>query len=152
MVYSPQNYMTFPFDTNFPMVPPINYVTAITKSNPAIVTTQTPHGYTSGLTVRIVFPHTVNPIFGMTQIDDEVGEIVVLTGTTFSVSIDSSDYDPFTFVSVPQIPQVVPIAVAAATTADDSTQINPVNPHTLAEVVIFQPKSPQAKGPVTVGG
>lgn len=152
MTYSPVNEFTFPFNPLFPMLPAINFITGITRSNPAIITTATDHGYSDGLTVRVVFPHTTNPVFGMTQIDEQTGQIVVLSSNSFAININSTNYDPFVLATSPERPQVIPIAVAAQTSANDSGQVNPINPTILAEVPIFQPHSPQCSGPCTVGG
>lgn len=148
MTYSPENAFTFPFDPNFPLVPKINFVTAITQSNPAIVTTATPHGYTGQMFVRIVFPHTFGPVFGMPQIDEQSAGITVLSDTTFSIAIDTRNYDPFTLVTNPQMPQCVPIGVTAPSSANDSGQVNPVN--NSPRPVIFQPIAPAFSAAVNV--
>ncbi len=71
--------------------PAMRIVTNITNANPAIVTTSFPHGYISGATVRIDMP----PSFGMQQINQQFGVIVVTSPTTFALPIDTTHYDAF---------------------------------------------------------
>ena len=148
MTYTPQNAFTFPFNPNFPMLPALNFITSITQSNPAVITTATNHGYSDGLFIRVVFPQTVAPVFGMTQINEEIGEIIVLSANSFSVDIDTTHYGAFVLGISPQMPQVIPIGVAAQTSANESGQVNPPEPN--KPFVIFQPTSPQCSGPCNV--
>ncbi len=150
MVYSPVNPWTFPINPNFPFVQPINYITNITQSRNAILTTATPHGYNDGLFVRIVFPYTTSPAFGMVQINEQICEITVIDSTNLALNIDTTGYDAFTLSASKERPQIVPMGVTASSSNNDSTQVNPVNPHRLSDVRIFQPISPQSKGPCTV--
>lgn len=88
--------------------PQLQTIAAITNSNPAIVTTDNNHGYSSGLVVRLDVPNN----FGMFQINQLVSAITVTGLNTFSADqIDSTLFDVF---SVPAIPgsyysEVVPI-------------------------------------------
>lgn len=148
MTYSPQNAFTFPFDTQFPLLPALNFITSISQSNPAVVTTQTDHGYASGLTVRIVFPHTVNNPFGMPQIDEQQGLVTVISPDSFFIDINTTNFDPFIFQTIPQMAQIIPTSVQANSSVNDSTQLNPTNPN--PRPVIFQPTSPICSGPCSV--
>lgn len=96
MVYSPVNQWTFPSNPNFPWLPQANTVTSITRANPAVVTTGTAHGYSTGFNVRIFFPFTIVDSFGMEQINGQEATIAVLSPTTFSISVDTSNFDSFT--------------------------------------------------------
>lgn len=71
--------------------PALRIVTAITNGNPAAVTTSFPHGYASGLVVRLLVPLG----FGMQQANKLFGEIDVTSPTTYNISIDTSLFDPF---------------------------------------------------------
>lgn len=87
--------------------PAMRVITNITNANPAVVTTSFNHGYITGTIARIDMPIG----YGMPQIDQQTGTIAVLSPTTFSISIDTTTYEPY---STPQIvtqyPQVVPFA------------------------------------------
>lgn len=148
MVYSPVNPWVFPFNPSYPLIPQLNFITSISQSKNAVITTLTNHGWYSGLFVRIVFPQSFAPAFGMPQINGQIGEIVVLSPTAVAIDIDTSGYDPFIYVASSQSPQIVPIGVLAESTNNDSVQVNP--PNNSPRPVIFQPTAPRASGPVNV--
>jgi hypothetical protein len=146
MVYSPVNAWTFPVNPNFPWRPDIAIITAITNAFPAIITTAQPHGYSSGFNVRVVFPFPYALYFGMDQINEQIGTIQVLSPTTFSISIDTTNYDPFIIGTTLQSPQVIPIGQYTNIELDDSSQVNPSNPQVLSQVPLFQKPGLQAPG------
>jgi hypothetical protein len=92
-------------------VPEARLIQNITNANPGVVTTTVPHGYLDGLLVRIVLPGN----FGMNVINDEVFTITVLSPTTFSLNIDTSNLDPFTSILSKQAAQSIPVAEVAET-------------------------------------
>lgn len=82
--------------TGLPYLPTFNTITAISKSNvvtntPTIVTTLTPHNYSTGLVVRLDIALTD----GMQQMNGLVGDIIVTGPSSFSIDIDSSQFLPF---------------------------------------------------------
>jgi hypothetical protein len=83
-------------------------ISAITNSNPVIITTTIAHQYINGLIVRVDMPTSL----GMQQINQQSGVVTVLSATTFSLPIDTTSYDPFalpaTFPPGYQDAQVVP--------------------------------------------
>ena len=86
-------------------VPNRQQVSAITNANPAVVTTTQDHGYLSGLLVRFYFP--IN--FGMMQVNGNIYEITVLSPTTFSIPVDSTNFDSFGGSTASQVPEVIPV-------------------------------------------
>lgn len=90
--------------------PSMRIVSAITTSNPAHVTTTFAHQYLTGTVVRIDIP----PLFGMQEINQQFGTIVVTSPTTFDITIDSTLYSPFytptQFPFSQQSVQAVPMA------------------------------------------
>lgn len=147
MVFSPVNPWTFPPNPNFPWLPKANTITSISKAKSAIVTTGTAHGYQTGYNIRIVlpFPYALN--FGMFEINDQIGTITVLSPTSFSISIDTRNYDAFSIGTTLQSAQTIPISQYVNGELLDFTQVNPVNPNTLAQVPLFQRAGLQAPGP-----
>ena len=78
--------------TVLPMFKPaMRIISAITKSNPASVTTTVDHFYNSGTIVRLVIPESC----GMQQINNIVGTITNTGATTFTINIDSTLFDAF---------------------------------------------------------
>lgn len=146
MVYSPVNAWIFPVNPNFPWLPGTATIVSISNAFPALITTAQPHGYSSGFNVRIVFPFPYTSAFGMVQIDEQIGTIEVLSPTSFTISIDTTNYDPFTIGTTLQSPQVIPIGQYTNTDIDDSSQVNPPNPHVLSQVPLFQKPGLQAPG------
>jgi hypothetical protein len=72
-------------------MPAVRDIIAITQASPLQVTTSFPHGYLSGLIVRLLIPN----YFGMTILNKIKGSIVVTGSTTFTMAIDSTHFDPF---------------------------------------------------------
>lgn len=137
--------MTFPLNPNYPWVPAVNTITAISNANPVEVTTGTAHGYTTGMFVRIVFPFPYGSSFGMPEINGKSAEITVTGDTTFTMPINSLNYQTFSIGTTLQTPQVIPTGEVASS-AVTSTQVNPTNPAVLSLVPIFQNKGLQGPG------
>lgn len=90
--------------------PAMRLIASITNSNPMIVTTTFEHGYISGTIVRLDIP----PADGMQQADQLTSPILVTSSTTFTMAIDSTNFDSFAIPSSPPpfvntCAQVVPI-------------------------------------------
>ena len=92
-------------------VPNRQQVAGITNSNPGIVTTTQANGYLPGLFVRFYFP--IN--FGMMQVNGNVYQITPLTPTTFSINVDTTNFDVFAITSTVQFPEVIPVGETADT-------------------------------------
>ena len=89
--------------------PAMRIISAFTNANPASITTSFDHDYITGTIVRIIIP----PGHGMLQANNLVGTITVTGTTTFTIDIDTKDFDTFVipggFPNSYQHPQVVPI-------------------------------------------
>lgn len=101
--------------TTFPLASPIyqpamRLISNITQANPAVITTTQNHLYVSGTIVRIDIPPFTggNTNTGMQQMNQQFGPITVLSPTTFSIPIDSTQFAAFVAGST-QFPQAVPI-------------------------------------------
>lgn len=93
--------------------PALRLITAITNDVNAQVTTSFDHGYLTGLIVRILVP---DQQFGMTQINDLIGTIIVTDDTNFLIDIDTTLFNAFVYPAdedlspfTAQYPAVVPI-------------------------------------------
>lgn len=94
-----------PFTVEDPTFQPaVRYISAITNSNPAVITTTFDHDYQTGLIVRIVLPDEA----GMPQINKKIGTITVTADDEFTINIDTTHFDVFT-LPVLDYAQVVPI-------------------------------------------
>ena len=86
-------------------------ITNITSAYPAVVTTSFAHQYLSGLIVRLIVPR----IYGMVEANNLSGTITVLSPTSFSIDIDTTTFNPFTYPGPTPPPgtrtpsQVIPI-------------------------------------------
>lgn len=90
--------------------PAMRLISAITQSNPAVVTTSFAHQYHTGLIVRLKVPVAD----GMQQIDNQQGTITVLDEVTFAIDIDAALFEPFAIPDDPNphvdtCAQVIPI-------------------------------------------
>lgn len=72
-------------------MPAVRDIIAITNAFPLSVTTSFTHSYLSGLIVRLKIPH----YFGMEILNNVQGSILVTSSTTFTMNIDSTNFDPF---------------------------------------------------------
>lgn len=71
--------------------PAMRVVTAITQANPAVVTTSFAHQYVNGIIVRLDFP-AAN---GMPQIVGNTYVVTVVSSTTFSLNVNSSNFQAY---------------------------------------------------------
>jgi len=90
--------------------PAMRLIAAITNSNPAAVTTTFAHQYSTGIIVRLDIPVAD----GMQQANGLIGPITVTSPTTFTMAIDTTQFDPFSIpMSAPPniniCAQVVPV-------------------------------------------
>lgn len=76
--------------------PAMRIVTAITKTNPAVVTTSFAHQYNSGIIVRLDIPlaNGMQQMVGTAALPVTY-PITVLSPTTFSVPVDSRQFEAF---------------------------------------------------------
>lgn len=91
------------FQTNF--IPSSKIVSAITQANPGVVTTSTDHGYETGYEVRFFFPLNV----GMNQLKNQIVTVTKIDATSFSIGVDTTNFDAFSPVGSSQLPQVIPV-------------------------------------------
>jgi len=102
-------------------------ISAITVAASAVITMTVTHGYLVGQAVRIKVPAA----FGMTEIDNIIGNITAIStaNNTITVDIDSSTFTAFTFALTAGVPfiaaEVIPVGETAndtfANTLDDAT-------------------------------
>jgi hypothetical protein len=76
-----------------PVVPGALIITAITNTNPMVVsfTNSIYNTYTLGQLVCLTVPQQ----YGMTQANELTGEIINISGTNFTLNINASNFDPF---------------------------------------------------------
>lgn len=82
---------TFTALANPPFKPAMRLVKAITNANPALVTTNIAHLYTSGIIARLYIPDD----FGMVQANQLFAPISVVNSTQFTIEIDTRSFDVF---------------------------------------------------------
>lgn len=71
--------------------PAMRIITNITQDYIAEVTTSFSHNYSTGLIVRLIVPVT----FGMTQANNFKGEITVTSDVTFTIPLNTINFDAF---------------------------------------------------------
>ena len=71
--------------------PAIRIVTDITNDFPASVTTSFDHGYIDGVIIRLVVPKG----YGIIEADGLFGDITVTGDTTFTINIDTRQFNVF---------------------------------------------------------
>lgn len=90
--------------------PAMRIVTAITNASPALVTTSFDHLYLTGSIVRLDIPLG----YGMQQVNQKFGPITVTGATTFTIDIDTTQFDTFSVATTypynEQYAQSVPMA------------------------------------------
>ena len=75
--------------------PAHNVITNITNAKPAVVTTATDHNYVDGMVVRLV----IAAGYGMPQANRLMGIITIINPTSFSITIDTTSFDPYVIPS-----------------------------------------------------
>jgi hypothetical protein len=110
------------FDLSSPSFKPtMRLISSISRGSTTTITTASAHGYYTGMTVRILVPDLINTairgtsLAGMPQINKLSGRITVTGTDTFTIDIDSTDFDAFAIpgtwnAQVGLYPQVVPFA------------------------------------------
>lgn len=84
--------------TNPVYQPAMRIVAAITNAANAQITTTFAHNYATGLVVRLY----IAPTDGMQQMSQQVGTILTVPSpTTFTVDINSINFEPFSIVNPP---------------------------------------------------
>ena len=72
-------------------------VTTVTKANPALVTTSSPHGYANNDTVRVYADYTDNLLDGMKELSAwKDFSITVVNNTQFTIPEDTTSYTDWT--------------------------------------------------------
>lgn len=90
-----------------PVAPHFLTILNITRSFPCIVTVEEENNYVVNQLIHFSVPFD----YGMFQINQLTGEIVAVNGMDFSVSIDTTYFDPFVF---PPFSTQVPATIAPA--------------------------------------
>lgn len=94
--------------------PAMRLISTITQAENAVVTTTFAHDYIDGEIVRMIIPRG----FGMRQLDKKTAPITVLSDTTFSIPIDTREFDAYSTPSSSpndkQCAQVIPIGEIAS--------------------------------------
>jgi hypothetical protein len=100
-------------------LPAVRDVIAITNAFPASVTTSFDHNYLSGLIVRMIVPGE----YGMFQINKIKGSITVTSPTTFTIPINTTNFDTFV-VPTEQPQQPLGNVAQAVPVGEDSDQLD----------------------------
>lgn len=111
-----------PFDARY--YPRNRFITGISAAASAVITMSVTHGFTAGQAVRIKVPSG----WGMTEIDDLIGNITAVStaNNTITVDIDSSAFTTFAFPTSAvagagiEAPQVIPVGETANATYANS--------------------------------
>ena len=102
-------------DPNPIFQPAMRIVTNITNAVAAVVTTSFDHLYLNETIIRIDIPLG----YGMQQINQRFGSIIVLSPTTFSIDIDSTFFDTFSIATT--YPENAQSAVCVAIGEENDT-------------------------------
>ena len=83
-------------------------IASITQANPMVVTTVNNHKYVPGMMVTFLIPTQ----FGMTQLNNVNAQVLIASGNSLTINLDSSSFTPFAYPSpLPQAytnPSVIP--------------------------------------------
>ena len=111
-----------------PFQPAMRLIAAISQAKPAQVTTTFAHQYISGTMVRMDIPE----IDGMQQISGLIFPITVTGSTTFTIPIDSTNFEPFALPISPPFhimtcAQVIPVGEINSTLAAATVNVLPLS-------------------------
>jgi hypothetical protein len=99
-----------------PFYPRRRFVTKITKASSAVITLSVTHGFTAGQAVRILVPAA----YGMTEMNNLIGNITAVNTTTntITVDIDSQAFTTFAFPVTGAVPFTAALVVPVGETAN----------------------------------
>lgn len=100
--------------------PAMRVISAITNSNPVVITTVYNHQYQNGLIVRIDVPQAD----GMFQLNQQTGTVTVIDATSFSLPIDTTQYDAFVIPTDPLFPDLPPAGAQVCAMAVPIGEVN----------------------------
>lgn len=104
-------------------VPCLNYIQAISLSNPGVVTTTVPNGYYPGSIVRLNIPIAC----GMQQLAGMEVNATIIDENNFSIGIDTTHFNPFS-QSGSQPATVIPMGEQALTLKNATINNNNIPP------------------------
>lgn len=104
-------------------VPCLNYIEAISQSNPGVVTTTVPNGYYAGTIVRLNIPIPC----GMQQLAGKQVYATIIDQSNFSIGINTTNFDPFSQVGA-QPATVIPMGETALTLQNAEINNNNIRP------------------------
>lgn len=111
--------------------PAMRLISSITNANPAVVTTTFAHQYKTGTIIRLDIP----PADGMQQANQLFAPITILSPTTFSIEIDTTNFDVFAIPAAPS-----PLTFVCALSVPIAVQQTSINQAvSIAEVNILNP-------------
>jgi hypothetical protein len=104
-------------------------IAAISQANPAQVTTTFAHQYITGTIVRMDIPE----IDGMQEITGQLFPITITGSTTFTIPVDSTNFQPFAIPMAPPFhvytcAQVIPVGEINSTLAAATVNVLPFRP------------------------
>jgi hypothetical protein len=104
-----------------PVQPQYLYITAITNSNPMVVSVTAIHTYVVNQLIHFSIPAS----FGMRQLDQMTGKIISINGLNITTNIDSTQFDIFAFPNFNKTP--APKAYATLTSAGQQNSYDETN-------------------------
>ena len=100
-------------------------ISNISQSNPCVITTSNPNNFQAGIYVRIFLPSVA---FGMQQLNEQIYPATILSSTTFSIPVDSRNFQPFSAVSG-QSAQALPSGEGSLTLQNTIKNVTVVPPN-----------------------
>ena len=70
-------------------------IASVTQANPCVVTTTTDHNYVVGMNVIFMIP----TMFKMTELNQILAQVMLLTNNTVTLNFDSTNFTPFAYPS-----------------------------------------------------
>jgi len=144
-------YRIIPYNPIF--YPSKRFVVNISQAATAQVTTSVAHNLTVGQAVRFY----VSSTFGMTQIDQLIGDVLTIVDAyNFTVDIDTTAFNAFVFPAAAAYPfsmaQIVPVGEQADATVSDPNLLNDatVNTAILGMILVAGINSPAGQNGDTI--
>lgn len=105
-------YQVIPFDPLY--YPTKRFIVNISQATQAVVTTSVNHGYVAGQSVRLSIP----TVFGMTQANNLLVNIVSVTASTFTIALDTTAFSAFVYPGPTAVPFTNAICVPVGEETD----------------------------------
>jgi len=126
--------------------PPWRFIVNISQAANAVVTTSVSHNFLVGDNIRFNIPNA----WGMTQLNGQIGTITAVTAGTFTVNINTTGYNAFTYAAIAAVPfswaQAIPMSANTSYIVQNNLYLTPDATNNIATYGMLLPGGAASPG------